>query len=459
MIGENDYMFSFLKPEHVQEKVSPEEIPRKYKVMGFQSLLGIFFGYMAYYIIRNNFALSTPYLQEELNLSATQIGFLSSSMLIAYGISKGVMSSLADKASPKKFMAFGLLMSALVNIMLGFGTAFWMFVILVIILGAFQAMGVGPSYITLAHWVPHKKRGTLSAIWNISHNVGGGIVAPIVGFGFAIFGSNNWQIATYQLPAAVAIIFAMVVLLLVKERPVNEGLPPINEVSGESVNVMESEDAVPDSQEDKSFWYIFKNYALKNKNVWYTSFADAFNYMIRYGILSWLPIYLIHVKQFSQGEMSVAFFIFEWAAIPSTLLAGYISDKIFKGYRMPPAIIALVIIFFGIIGYWISDSLVMVTIFAGLVGCLIYVPMFLVSVQAIEVVPPFAVGSSTGLRGFISYIFGASAGTTIFGLMIDTVGWNGGFIMLLIATVLGIVLCTLIQLSIHKQNKMKNTVQ
>src|SRR5699024_7292352 len=337
------------------------------------------------------------------------------------------------------------------------------------------------------------------------------------------------------------------VLLLVKERPVNEGLPPINEVSGESVNVMESEDAVPDSQEDKSFWYIFKNYALKNKNVWYTSFADAFNYMIRYGILSWLPIYLIHVKQFSQGEMSVAFFIFEWAAIPSTLLAGYISDKIFKGYRMPPAIIALVIIFFGIIGYWISDSLVMVTIFAGLVGCLIYVPMFLVSVQAIEVVPPFAVGSSTGLRGFISYIFGdrkstrlnsshvsissispvslhdslpifalvfiffgiigywisdslvmvtifaglvgcliyvpmflvsvqaievvppfavgsstglrgfisyifgASAGTTIFGLMIDTVGWNGGFIMLLIATVLGIVLCTLIQLSIHKQ--------
>src|SRR5699024_5553352 len=171
-------------------------------------------------------------------------------------------------------------------------------------------------YITLAHWVPHKKRGTLSAIWNISHNVGGGIVAPIVGFGFAIFGSNNWQIATYQLPAAVAIIFAMVVLLLVREGPVNEGITTINVRSRERLTVMESEDAMTGSEEAQSFWYIFKNYAPKNKNVWYTSFADAFNYMIRYGILSWLPSSLTHVKRFSQGEMSVAFFIFEWAAIP-----------------------------------------------------------------------------------------------------------------------------------------------
>ncbi len=72
-----------------------------------QALLSVFLGYLAYYIVRNNFTLSTPYLKEQLDLSATQIGLLSSCMLIAYGISKGVMSSLADKASPKVFMACG----------------------------------------------------------------------------------------------------------------------------------------------------------------------------------------------------------------------------------------------------------------------------------------------------------------------------------------------------------------
>ncbi|SUH02657.1 phosphoglycerate transporter [Salmonella enterica subsp. enterica] len=64
----------------------------------------------------------------------------------------------------------------------------------------------------------------------------------------------------------------------------------------------------------------------------------------------------------------------------------------------------------------------MVTIFAAIVGCLIYVPQFLASVQTMEIVPSFAVGSAVGLRGFMSYIFGASLGTSLFGVMVDKLG-------------------------------------
>ena len=52
--------------------------------------------------------------------------------------------------------------------------------------------------------------------------------------------------------------------------------------------------------------------------------------MIRLVCLLGFPIYLLQVKGFSKAEMSVAFLFFEWAAIPSTILAGYISDKFFK---------------------------------------------------------------------------------------------------------------------------------
>jgi MFS family permease len=124
-----------------------------------QALLSVFLGYLAYYIVRNNFTLSTPYLKEQLDLSATQIGLLSSCMLIAYGISKGVMSSLADKASPKVFMACGLVLCAIVNVGLGFSTAFWIFAALVVLNGLFQGMGVGPSFITIANWFPRRERG------------------------------------------------------------------------------------------------------------------------------------------------------------------------------------------------------------------------------------------------------------------------------------------------------------
>lgn len=70
---------------------------------------------------------------------------------------------------------------------------FYAYVGFVIALGVFQGMGVGPSFITLANWYPKKERGIYTAVWNISHNIGGGIVAPIVslsGFAFRFcFGS------------------------------------------------------------------------------------------------------------------------------------------------------------------------------------------------------------------------------------------------------------------------------
>lgn len=108
-------MISFLKPKINTTKIATEHIQKTYKLFRLQSLVGVFFGYMAYYIVRNNFALSTPYLKEQLHLSATEVGLLSSCLLIAYGISKGFMSSLADKADPKRYMALGLLMCGLVN--------------------------------------------------------------------------------------------------------------------------------------------------------------------------------------------------------------------------------------------------------------------------------------------------------------------------------------------------------
>ncbi len=141
-------MLSLLKKGPSANKVPAEKIQATYGRYRMQALLSVFLGYLAYYIVRNNFTLSTPYLKEQLDLSATQIGLLSSCMLIAYGISKGVMSSLADKASPKVFMACGLVLCAIVNVGLGFSTAFWVFAALVVLNGLFQGMGVGPSVIT-----------------------------------------------------------------------------------------------------------------------------------------------------------------------------------------------------------------------------------------------------------------------------------------------------------------------
>ncbi|EBV3871259.1 phosphoglycerate transporter PgtP, partial [Salmonella enterica subsp. enterica serovar Virchow] len=237
-------MLSIFKTGQAADSVPAEKIQVTYRRYRMQALLSVFLGYLAYYIVRNNFTLSTPYLKEQLDLSATQIGVLSSCMLIAYGISKGVMSSLADKASPKVFMACGLVLCAIVNVGLGFSTAFWIFAALVILNGLFQGMGVGPSFITIANWFPRRERGRVGAFWNISHNIGGGIVAPIVGAAFALLGSEHWQSASYIVPACVAIVFAVIVLILGKGSPHQEGLPSLEEMMPEEKVVLNTRQTV-----------------------------------------------------------------------------------------------------------------------------------------------------------------------------------------------------------------------
>lgn len=299
-------MLSILKKGPSANKVPAEKVQATYGRYRIQALLSVFLGYLAYYIVRNNFTLSTPYLKEQLDLSATQIGLLSSCMLIAYGISKGIMSSLADKASPKVFMACGLVLCAIVNVGLGFSTAFWIFAALVVLNGLFQGMGVGPSFITIANWFPRRERGRVGAFWNISHNVGGGIVAPIVGAAFAILGTEHWQSASYIVPACVAVVFAISVLALGKGSPREEGLPALEEMMPEEKVVLNAKHAVK-APENMSALQIFCTYVLRNKNAWYVSFVDVFVYMVRFGMISWLPIYLLTVKHFSKEQMSVAF--------------------------------------------------------------------------------------------------------------------------------------------------------
>lgn len=425
------------------------------------SLSGVFVGYMGYYLVRNNITLSTPFIQSQLELTKSEIGTITGSMLVAYGISKGVMSVISDKADPKKYMALGLILCALINVLLGFSNSFYAYVGFVIALGVFQGMGVGPSFITLANWYPKKERGIYTAVWNISHNIGGGIIAPIIsissfvltaflGVSTAEFNEKYWHINHFYIPAVCACLISLYVLYTVKGSPKDEGLVDISELN--LMRGIKDEEVKAVQSPNLSSFQIFYQYVLKNKNAWYVAWMDTFVYMVRFGLISWLPIYLTDAKNFTKDQMGVAFLFFEWAAIPSTLLAGYISDKFFKGYRMPPAIAAMVIIFFMIIGYFTSNNLHLVIFFAAMADCLVYIPQFLASVQTMEVVPAFAVGSCVGLRGFMSYVVGASLGTKAIGWAVDYFNsWNAGLIMLLSACVLCMLCSTLCHFSAKKK--------
>ncbi|WP_321321176.1 glycerol-3-phosphate transporter [Labilibaculum sp.] len=428
-------MIGFLKPAAHKEMLPDNKIDPTYKRLRLQVFVGIFLGYAGYYLVRKVFSLAMPDLIA-LGYSKTQLGFALSGVSVAYGLSKFIMGNVSDRSNARRFLTFGLVLSAITMIVMGIlpvaTSSIAIMFVLLLLNGWFQGMGWPPCGRVMVHWFSIRERGTKMSIWNVAHNVGGGIIGPLAILGVAIF--TDWQSKLY-FPGFVALVVAFIAWLLIRDTPQSCGLP----------NIEKFKDDYPDSysekyEEEMTAKEIFMKYILKNRLLWSIAFANAFVYLVRYGVLDWAPLYLEEAKGFSIKETGWAYFAYEWAGIPGTILCGYLSDKVFKGKRAPVSIIYMVLVFISVLMYWFSESIVMNSIALICIGFLIYGPVMLIGVHALDLVPKKAAGTAAGLTGLFGYMGGALFANIAMGAVVDMWGWDGGFIVLLAACVAAIIL-------------------
>jgi len=72
------------------------------------------------------------------------------------------------------------------------------------------------------------------------------------------------------------------------------------------------------------------------------------------------------------------------------------------------------------------------------IGFLIYGPVMLIGVQALDLVPKKAAGTAAGLTGLFGYLGGALFANIAIGYVVDFSGWDGGFLVMIAACVLSI---------------------
>ncbi|MRT94694.1 glycerol-3-phosphate transporter [Ancylomarina sp. 16SWW S1-10-2] len=428
-------MIGFLKPAAHKELLSEEKIDPTYKRLRLKVFMGIFLGYAGYYLVRKVFSLAMPDLVA-LGYSKTELGFALSGVSIAYGLSKFIMGNVSDRSNARRFLTLGLVLSAITMIVMGLlpvaTSSIAIMFVLLLLNGWFQGMGWPPCGRVMVHWFSIRERGTKMSIWNVAHNVGGGIIGPLAILGVAIF--TDWHSKLY-FPGFVALGVAVIAWLLIRDTPQSCGLP----------NIEKYKNDYPDNysekyEEEMTAKEIFMKYILKNRLLWSIAFANAFIYLVRYGVLDWAPLYLEEAKGFSITDSGWAYFAYEWAGIPGTLLCGYLSDKVFKGKRAPVSIIYMSLVFVSILLYWFSQSILMNSIALICIGFLIYGPVMLIGVHALDLVPKKAAGTAAGLTGLFGYLGGALFANIAMGAVVDSYGWTGGFTVLLGACVAAIIL-------------------
>ena len=121
------------------------------------------------------------------------------------------------------------------------------------------------------------------------------------------------------------------------------------------------------------------------------------------------------------------------------------SDKLFKGNRGATGMLFMALVTVATVVYWLNpagnptvDMLVLIAI-----GFLIYGPVMLVGLHALELAPKKAAGTAAGFTGLFGYLGGSVAANAVVGYTVDHFGWDGGFMLMVGSCVAAIVLLAL----------------
>ena len=279
--------------------------------------------YGSFYFCRSNLSAAVGDLGGELQLTNTQIGTILGSLKIAYGIGQLVNGQLAERFRPRILLAIGMMCSAALNVVFGFGTGFYFLLFVWAMNGYAQSLGWTPCMRVAANWFPAGRRGRAIGIIGTGYQFTAAVTILISGWAVAKFG---WQGALY-LPSAMLFLSGLHMLAFLKERP-------------ESTSNME------DRSERTPFVRTLIS-TISNPALWFLGLSLGLLNACRYGFLDW-GILLFEEEMGDRVDVAaVKITLLPIGGIVGALVTGWATDRFFGG-RRAPVIVGLLVLLGGL---------------------------------------------------------------------------------------------------------------
>lgn len=407
--------FRISKPS--AEKVPDNKVQSTYRSLRNRTFWGATAAYSLFYLCRLSMGVVKKPLIDDGIFSASELGVIASAFYFVYAIGKFINGFLADYCNVRRYMATGLVISSAINLLMGVigighGYAqfppYLIYIIFVLLWGLngwVLSMGSPSGIVSLSRWFPQNRRGTYYSIFCSTPYIGEALSMIFTGSIVAAFGWEYGFIAS----AVTGFIGVAVILIFVSDTPQSKGLPSVQEMSGEEIKDV-----------DKMPTKAIQKFVLKNPAIWVIAVSCAFINLVKYGLMEWGVLYLQGARGYSLETASWIIGFSAFFAILGTVGAGWLSDVLFKGNRVRPALISGVVSFAFLALFllidgdkWLMASFV--SIFSLAVGVLYCIVSGL---MAIDIVPRKATGAALGIVGISSYLT-IGFQNIISGLLID----------------------------------------
>lgn len=456
----------FKEPPNMEEIKDKGTIAEMYKHWSFRMFYATFLAYIVTHLCRKNIAIALPFIGNDLGFTNTQLGMLGASLYVTYGIGKFVNGVIADKSNVRTFLPTAFVLSAIANLCFVISTTLitpghvsffglpsatvllWLMVFFWGANGWCQSMVFPPIAKGLSYWLSKSERATKWSIWSTSHQFGVFLTVMLSGF---LIGHFGWKAAFYT-PAVICLIMAFWLYNRLVDKPQVLGLPDIDVFRNENIEPEKSGEVL----QKMNYFQIFKKYIIFNKVMWLLAIAYAFVYVIRFGTEDWFVKYLMEYKGNSLNLATAKLSSLAVVGSLGAILAGWLSDKVFKGNRIPINIIFFAGLAVSLFAFHVNKIDALDFVLAALIGAFTAGPQLLLGgVCALEASSKQVASAALGFCGMFGYV-GAVLSSFGTGFMVDNFGWRGAVCFWITSALIGITMCTII-IIYNSANKKKTT--
>ncbi len=405
------------------QKVPAEEVDATYKRLRTRTFWGVTLAYTLYYVCRMTLGVVKQPLIDGGVLTAGQLGIIGSAFYFVYAVGKFINGFVADYCNIRRFMAVGIGISAVVNLILGvlgllhgplgLGAVLMLIAFSVLwgVNGWMQSMGSPPGTISLSRWYPLSRRGTMYSIFSSTPQLGKAVSMIMTGF---IVAAAGWQWG-FLAAAAAGFIGLVVSLIFIADTPESEGLPSVQELSSEPVRPM-----------DKRPTKELQKWVFRHPGIWVIAISTAFLYITQHAVSDWGVLFLQKQKNFSLERATQIIGLAEIFGVAGNLCAGWLSDVVFRGNRVRPVVISGVLAVLSLAGFlfWGGGFAVNMAFVAMFSFAFSVVFCIVAGLMALDFVPRKATGAALGIVGISSYA-AAGAQSVASGFLIDGFASDG----------------------------------
>lgn len=378
-------------------------------------LLTFTFGFVLFDRMALNFLV--PFFDKELGLNNTQIGLLASLLALAWAISGYVIGTLSDKTGKRKlYLVIAVAIFSVCSIISGLAASFAFLLVARIIMGFAEGPVLPLAHSIMVSASTIKRRGfNMGFMQSFGSNLLGTMLAPIV---LVVLATNyGWRNAFF-IAGIPGLILAVLGFYFIKE----------NDITG--VKEIKQKASIAD--------------LLKYRNVWVAILLSCCMMTWMFAQITFMPKYLIDIKQFSHDDMGKTMGAFGFGAIIWGAVVPALSDKL--GRKPVVIIFFLISMIMPLAVVYAANTFgslaPLVILGATTMGCF---PIVLATIPS-ETVPRQYLAQTLGLVMGIGELVGGFAAPAIAGWSADKFGLHAPFLIAACASlVAGIVALLLIE--------------